>query len=315
MTALFKNLYRQYLEKGIPASDIEPFKEEMNRIPDEELWNTMIDMEKNSGTEIPMPLLIKRQIRKELHQIIWRQRLRQYMKYAALLAVILSTTFGAYSWLSDSKDNQMVAVVVKPGSKADIMLPDGTHVQLNAATNLQYDVNNAKQRLVKLSGEAFFEVAKNPECPFRVMINDLQIEVVGTSFNIKTYNKNTVEASLITGQIKISGGSLPGEYLLVPGEKATYSATNRTLKITQADTHVEAGWRDNYLIFDSKPLTEVIAQIERWYGVKIELRRSEIENDLLSGSFRDENIENIIQSLSIQYNFKYKIQKEIITIY
>ena len=59
-------------------------------------------------------------------------------------------------------------------------LPDGTFVHLNAATNLEYDVNNSKQRLVKLSGEAFFDVAKNPDCPFKVIINDLQIEVVGT---------------------------------------------------------------------------------------------------------------------------------------
>ena len=147
----------------------------------------------------------------------------------------------------------MVAVTVRAGSKAEMALPDGTFVHLNAATNLEYDVNNSKQRLVKLSGEAFFDVAKNPDCPFKVIINDLQIEVVGTSFNVKTYKKDIVETSLLSGRIRISGGSLPHEYTLSPGQKATYSAMDRTLRISKADAHVEAGWRDNYLIFESTP--------------------------------------------------------------
>ena len=145
-------------------------------------------------------------------------------------------------------------------------MPDGTKVQLNGATTITYNVNNAKERLVQLSGEAFFDVVKNPDCPFRVIANDLQIEVVGTSFNVNTYKKNVIETSLLTGRIKISGGSLPQEYVLTPGKKATYSSIDKTLKITKADAHVITGWCDDYLIFDSEPLIDVIEEIERWYG-------------------------------------------------
>ena len=209
----------------------------------------------------------------------------------------------------------MITANVKSGSKSEIILPDGTKVQLNGATTITYDVNSSKQRLVQLSGEAFFDVAKNPDCPFRVIANGLQIEVVGTSFNVNTYKKGVVEPSLLTGQIKISGGSLPQEYILTPGEKATYSSINNALKITQADVHVETGWCDDYLIFDSEPLIDVIEEIERWYGVEIELRYPQIGQDLLSGSFRHENIQNVIHSLSLQYKFKYEIHKDKITIY
>ncbi len=209
----------------------------------------------------------------------------------------------------------MITANVKSGSKSEIILPDGTKVQLNGATTITYDVNSSKQRLVQLSGEAFFDVAKNPDCPFRVIANDLQIEVVGTSFNVNTYKKGVVETSLLTGQIKISGGSFPQEYILTPGEKATYSSINNALKITQADVHVETGWCDDYLIFDSEPLIDVIEEIERWYGVEIELRCPQIGQDLLSGSFRHENIQNVIHSLSLQYKFKYEIHKDKITIY
>ena len=315
MKALFKDLYRQYLEKGVSPTDFGQFKEELNHIPDEELWNVMIDMEKDATTEIGMPPMMKKQIRKEMHQIIWRRRWIQITKYAAVIALLVTSSLGVYSLLNTPETQQMRTANVKSGSKSEIILPDGTKVQLNGATTITYDVNSSKQRLVQLSGEAFFDVAKNPDCPFRVIANGLQIEVVGTSFNVNTYKKGVVETSLLTGQIKISGGSFPQEYILTPGEKATYSSINNALKITQADVHVETGWCDDYLIFDSEPLIDVIEEIERWYGVEIELRCPQIGQDLLSGSFRHENIQNVIHSLSLQYKFKYEIHKDKITIY
>ena len=107
----------------------------------------------------------------------------------------------------------------------------------------------------------------------------------------------------------------PLEYTLTPGEKATYSSVDKALKITKADVHVETGWCNDYLIFDSEPLIDVIEQIERWYGVEIELKYPQIAQDLLSGSFRHENIQNVIHSLSLQYKFKYEIHKDKIIIY
>ena len=98
--------------------------------------------------------MMKKQIRKELQQIIWRRRWLQYMKYAAIIAIILSSSFGLYTWMNNP-ESQMVAVTVRAGSKAEMALLDGTFVHLNAATNLEYDVNNSKQRLVKLSEKPF----------------------------------------------------------------------------------------------------------------------------------------------------------------
>lgn len=315
MTVRFKKLYRQYMEKGVPSSDFGEFKKELGNTPDEELWNVMMDMEKDSAPEIGMPPMMKKQIRKELHQIIWKRRWLQYAKYAAVIALLVTSSFGIYSLFETPSAQQMLTAHVKPGSKSEIILPDGTKVQLNGATTFAYDVDNSRQRLVRLSGEAFFEVAKNPDCPFRVIANDLQIEVTGTSFNVNTYKKDIIETSLLTGQIKISGGSLPQTYVLTPGEKATYSGADKELKITKVDVHVETGWCGNYLIFDSEPLVDVIKKIERWYGVEIELRCPQIGQDLLSGSFRHESIENVIHSLSLQYKFKYEIHKDKIIIY
>lgn len=315
MTIRFKNLYNRYIEKGIPSSDFGEFKKELGNMTDEELWNAMLDQEKDSAMEIEMPPMMKKQVRKELHYIIWKRRWIQFAKYAAVIALLFTSSFGIYSLFETPDTQQIITADVKPGSKSEITLPDGTKVQLNGATTITYDIDNSRQRLVRLSGEAFFDVAKNPDCPFRVMANDLQIEVLGTSFNVNTYKKDIIETSLLTGRIKISGGLLPQEYILTPGEKATYSSTDKVLKITKADVHVETGWCDDYLIFDSEPLTDVIEKIERWYGVEIELRCPQIGQDRLSGSFRHESIQNVIRSLSLQYGFKYEIHKDKITIY
>lgn len=204
MTTHFKNLYRQYIEQGIPSPDFGEFKKELSNMPDEELWNTMIDMDKDTTTEIKMPPMVKNQIQKELRLIIWKRRWQQFTKYAAVFALLITSVFGIYSLFETSDTKQMITANVKPGSKSEIILPDGTKVQLNGATTITYNVNNAKERLVQLSGEAFFDVVKNPDCPFRVIANDLQIEVVGTSFNVNTYKKNVIETSLLTGRIKIS---------------------------------------------------------------------------------------------------------------
>ena len=315
MTIRFKNLYNRYIEKGIPSSDFGEFKKELGNMTDEELWNAMLNQEKDSAMEIGMPPMMKKQVQKELHQIIWKRRWIQFAKYAAVIALLFTSSFGIYSLFETPDTQQIITADVKPGSKSEITLPDGTKVQLNGATTITYDIDNSRQRLVRLSGEAFFDVAKNPDCPFRVIANDLQIEVLGTSFNVNTYKKDIIETSLLTGRIKISGGLLPQEYILTPGEKATYSSTDKVLKITKADVHVETGWCDDYLIFDSEPLTDVIEKIERWYGVKIELRCPQIGQDRLSGSFRHESIQNVIRSLSLQYGFKYEIHKDKITIY
>ena len=207
-------------------------------------------------------------------------------------------------------------LIIPRGKTYRLVLEDGTKVWLNSETELSYPSRFAgTKREVKLLGEAFFEVTPDKERPFYVKANGMDIRVLGTSFNVNTYKKNVIETSLLTGRIKISGGSLPQEYVLTPGKKATYSSIDKTLKITKADAHVITGWCDDYLIFDSEPLIDVIEEIERWYGVKIELRCPQIGQDLLSGSFRHESIQNVIHSLSLQYKFRYEIHKDKITIY
>lgn len=314
MSVSLKELYKEYIQQKLSLDTFRVFKKELNDISDNDLWDVMLDMGNDQSPQLQMPASVKHEILKELKQVIWRRRLNTFMKYAAAVLVVSSLSYSIYVWLSDSKP-QMLQVAVKSGDKAEMTLPDGTNVHLNAVSKLQYNINTNKERFVKLTGEAFFNVAPNDKLPFRVQVDDLIIEVVGTSFNVNSYKNGIVETTLLTGVVKLSGESLPKEYILSPGEKARYSSINKTLQITDSDTRVEAGWCDDYLIFYSTPFVDVIAKIERWYGVEIDLKQPKIANDLLSGSFRNENIENVIESLSMQYGFDYKIDKNKIVIY
>ena len=215
-----------------------------------------------------------------------------------------------------TRETEYYTINIPYGAEYNLVLSDGSKIYLNAGSTLRYpDQFIGDKREVFLTGEAYFEVKSDSLHPFIVHASDVAIRVLGTSFNVNTYKKNVIETSLLTGRIKISGGSLPQEYVLTPGKKATYSSIDKTLKITKADAHVITGWCDDYLIFDSEPLIDVIEEIERWYGVKIELRCPQIGQDLLSGSFRHESIQNVIHSLSLQYKFRYEIHKDKITIY
>lgn len=315
MNMPFKDLYRKYIKKGVPLSDFDSFKKEVNQISDTELWNVMTNAEGDSPAEINMPSDVKEQIRKNLYRAVWRRRMMQATRYAAMIALLIISVIGIFSLVNGHDPHRMLTAQAKPGNKAEITLPDGTQVQLNSTTTLAYYIDDTHERLVHLSGEAFFDVTKDPKRPFKVITGGLQIEVVGTSFNVNTHKRNIVEASLVTGRIKISGKSLTQTYILNPGEKAIYSDKYKSLQIMKADIHADTEWKNDYLIFDSEPLTDVIEKIERWYGVKIELRNRQIGNDLLSGSFRHESIQNVIRSLSLQYKFEYEINKNKITIY
>ncbi|MDR0745315.1 MAG: FecR domain-containing protein [Mediterranea sp.] len=200
-------------------------------------------------------------------------------------------------------------VKIDKRQKASIILPDKSNVYLNAETALEYDLNNKKQRKVYLSGEAYFEVEKDKDRPFIVDLGELQIEVLGTSFNVQTYkNDDIIEASLIAGSIKLTGKQFTESYYLKPMEQVIYSKKDATLRIIPFDSHQELGWMDDRLVFSSEPLYKIIHRIERWYGVHIDLQCPEISDDLMSGTFHDEELADVLEAIKIQYKVNYTIK-------
>lgn len=227
-------------------------------------------------------------------------------------------------------------ITTKNGSKTNLLLPDGTKVWLNAGSTISYDSSYGKSiREVALSGEAFFDVIKNKEKPFIIHASKINIKVLGTQFNVKSYpTDNTTEASLIRGSIEVTFRDKPNKKIILkPNEKIvvdndrnsedvleTYRRSGHEKihevpgvdikKLTheyKTGTIIETSWVENKLIFQDEPFDEMARQLERWYGVSIIFRNFGLKENRLTGSFKNETIRQALDALKFTAPFHYTI--------
>ena len=308
-------LYQRYLRGELSSDELEKFRRLVAETTDNELWNMMCLDFVNASETTRMPSEVKQNLLANIEQETQTKRKPWLLRYVAAAVVALVVLVGGYAWyaMNDASASHFATITVKPGQKASAVLPDGTRVDLNGGTQLRYDVVPGKRREVLLcSGEAFFDVAKDANCPFHVRANGMQVEVLGTRFSVKTMN-GRVETALFSGAVRLTSDKLAKGYRMQPGQKAVYLDGKGSLSWMPNDTHRDAGWKDGYLVFSSTPLAEVLKQVANWYGVHFVLARPRIGGDLLTGSFHNETLESVLHSLSLQYGFKYRKQgKDII---
>jgi transmembrane sensor len=151
------------------------------------------------------------------------------------------------------------------GGQFQLVLPDGTRVWLNAASSLRYPTAFiTEKREVELTGEGYFEVAKDASHPFEVTANGTTTEVLGTHFNINAYSDEpTTGITLAEGSVKVNNA-----LVIKPGEQAQIDATGKIIKAV-ADVRTVTGWKDGEFVFKNTPLKEVMLQVARWYDVGV----------------------------------------------
>ena len=149
-----------------------------------------------------------------------------------------------------------------------------------------------------------------------MQVGNLNIEVLGTCFNVYSYEENDfVETSLIEGSVRLYDSKSPSEsFILKPSQKAIYSKNSGKISCHNTDNIKETAWTQNHLVFESEKLGSVFQKIERWYGVHIDLLCPEIANDQISGSFKDEQLPYVMEALKFQYGFNYEITGNNVTI-
>lgn len=319
MTDLFKKLYTQFLERKTDRRSFKDFKESLNELPDEELAGNMETYWLENDHFPPMNIQHKEDIRNKIRKQINPRKKKPAIKWyriAAAIAIItlLSVTAWNISVMNNQEASAPFLAEVPSGNKVQLTLPDKSSVKLNSESSLAYTFEKGK-RMVQLSGEAYFHVSKDKEHPFVVQVGDLNIEVLGTSFNVRSYNDNDqIETSLVEGSIRLYDSKFPAEaFILKPNQKAIYSG-NRQISVYDTDNVKETAWIHNNLVFESEKLSTVFHKIERWYGVKIDLQCPEIANDRITGSFRNEQLPYVMEALKIQYGFDYEIAGNNITI-
>lgn len=239
-------------------------------------------------------------------------------KVAAILIVALGTVLLLRFASTEKQQRDPITVVANlvqknnpSGVKSRHILPDGSTVFLNAISSIEYPTAfGADARVVKLQGEAYFQVTKDTNRPFRVVSQEFEVEVLGTTFNVNA-NLKSPEVALVEGKVKVTT-ERPGRLLeLAPGQMAVFDKGRDTLTSTTFDAAYITGWKDGYLMFRDATLDEVIEKLHAWYGIDIAVTNKSKSGDWsYTGSFRNESLENVLLNMSILRNFDYVIKND-----
>lgn len=312
-----------------------PKNEERQQEEWAKLWNEIEKLEQQSKQRAPH---------------FWKTKLKEGYKIAAALVVAVGLSWFLFSQFQKTDYNTLV---VPYGARTNITLADGTKIWLNSGTTLKYPtVVDQKNVDVFLEGEAFFEVTHINHRKFNVKTSSLNIQVLGTSFNVKSYEDDEqIETTLVNGSIKIEGmlddQSFKEPILLKPHQQATFIKGTKDFQIKRVakrkehekntdlpvDTNLVrikskpsltifekvqvedyTSWKDHVLVFKSERLDDLVKQMERWYNVEIVIKDERLKSSRYTGTFDNETIEQAIEALSLSLPFDYKIDKNHIEI-
>lgn len=250
---------------------------------------------------------------------------------AACLVLIIGTAIFYFAGTHGiSPALSPIAYATRPAEKKSFVLPDGSKVILNADSRLSVDAGfGEKERRIHLEGEAFFDVAHNASKPFIVQTSRMDVKVLGTAFNVKAYTTdNLFETSLIRGSIELSLKKEHKTVTLHPHEKYVLRETRpeaaraveshpgsskkdvqglAPVRVSKMDTSiVEVSWTENKIAFMDEPLGDVLKKLERWYGIHITVTDPSLMDNLYTGFFRNESIDDVLSALQFSKPFTYK---------
>lgn len=191
------------------------------------------------------------------------------------------------------------------GVKSTIKMGDGSIVKLNANSKLSFlEKFSDSLRMVKLEGEAFFDIEKDGR-PFIVDLGNTNVEVMGTTFNVKKNEDGSLSVALLTGKVKVKDRT-GNQVILHPSEMLEIS-TEGKLSIIPFDALEITGWKDKVLVFKNNNKREIIQKISDWYGVEVECDQSIKETWAYSGEYHNESLENVLEGIKRTLNIDYNI--------
>lgn len=207
-------------------------------------------------------------------------------------------------------------LTVPYGRRFQVELSDGTKAHVNAGSSLRYPVQFLKgsDRNVFLSGEAFFEVSKDTNRPFIVNADQLDIEVLGTKFNVHVYQEDQLsEVVLVEGSVALSAnkiGSSP--VLLKPGQKGSFNKSSAEIATSSVVTDIYTSWMQGKLVFRNMPFENILRKLERHYNVTIVNTNANLGSERFNASFEPVQINKVFESLEKYHGIHYTIIKDTI---
>jgi transmembrane sensor len=209
---------------------------------------------------------------------------------------------------SVNNPGELNTLYVPRGGQYKLTLPDGSRVWLNAQSSLKYPVSfNGTERLVELSGEAYFEIAHDSKKPFKVLTAGQVVEVLGTHFNIESYpEEENITTTLLQGSVKVSKGQTFA--MIKPGQKVVNVKTATQLTILPANADEALAWKNGYFDFNDERIQDIMKRISRWYDVEI-VYQGKIQDEQFWGTFsRSKSLNSLLKSLEQTQTIHFKIE-------
>ncbi|HVW97213.1 MAG TPA: FecR domain-containing protein [Mucilaginibacter sp.] len=200
------------------------------------------------------------------------------------------------------------------GGEYQVVLPDGTKVWLDAASSISYPVVFAgNERRVKLTGQAYFEVAKNRAKPFYVDMSGVQVKVLGTHFNISAYDDdNKITTTLLEGSVQITKNNSMS--LLKPGQQAVINDSSDRIAVSEANIEDVMAWKNGYFIFDDDNISGIMRKVSRWYDVSVEYRGNYDDQQFGGTFYRSKGITELLNHLEKISKLHFKVSGRRVTV-
>jgi len=247
---------------------------------------------------------------------VQRKRFLNFLKYTAIAIILIASTIWGTLFLSDKLEPTMNILYVPSGQRAQLTLQDGTEVWLNAQSTMKYPSHfSKKNRKVEIIGEAFFDVAKDKKRPFIVTTQHINLEVLGTQFNVYSYlNAGYIKTDLVEGSVKVyQTDNVKNGIILKPNEQVLIKGNHMTIGNTDNPDHLL--WKNGIYAFNNERLIDIIEKLQLYYDVNIVVDDPEIFNVRYTGKFRQrDGIEDILHIIQKIQSFKILRDRDINTI-
>lgn len=249
----------------------------------------------------------------------FRLKARRITRYVASITLIIAATASMYLLMNKRNEQlspKMCNIIIPAGEKKEIKLPDNSDIYINSASSLKYpQIFDEKQRVVELAGEAFFKVTPNKEKPFIINTGQISIKVLGTSFNVRSYDEDEwIGVTVSTGKVSVSIFDENSSIQLIPSEELWINKKNHYFQKSKKDMLQASSWRDGYLYFDKAPIKDVINTLNRKYAVNIKLERP-YEEYSITGEHDNKSLQSVLESICFITKLKYKKNGNNITLY
>lgn len=242
----------------------------------------------------------------------------QWFRMAGIVILTLFINYLYQAYKNSRIEEHMCTISVPAGQRANITLPDGTNVWLNARTTMQYPCTfNNRQRTVTLNGEAYFDVSKDKNKPFVVQTKLYNIEVLGTKFNVNAYEEQKeFETALMQGHVRVISQTRHKQSINLSPEQKVF-LENGKLHLAAIKDHDPYRWKEGLICFKETAFADIMKDFEKYYGIQIEIHNKNVLKYYFTGKFRQsDGIDYALRVLrnDISFDFEKDNEKQVIYI-